>query len=161
QLQGHGLILQLDIFNFLNLLNKDWGSRDFGSTNSPGLLTRRSYVAGSCGVSAACGAASAQPVFIYNQVNQFTTQNVQSNYQMQLEVKDTLWLTGVRHDGRRKREGAPDSAPPFSVVQAPRLSFEPEAVHQVRSLGCVRDHPPRRVHPSRHPRQLGNVDARR
>ncbi len=87
QFQGHGLIVQLDIFNFLNLLNKNWGSRDFGSTNSPSLLTRRSYVAGSCGVSIACGAGSAQPVFIYNQVNQFSTQNTSSNYQMQLQVK--------------------------------------------------------------------------
>ena len=86
-LQGHDFILQLDIFNFLNLLDKNWGSRDFGSTNSPSLLTRRSYVAGSCGTSITCGAGSAQPVFIYNSVNQFNTQNTSSNYQLQLQVK--------------------------------------------------------------------------
>ncbi len=89
QLQGHGLILQLDIFNFLNLLDKNWGSRDFGSTNSPALLTRRSYVANTCPpgtISLTC----AQPVFIYNQVNQFSTQNVSSNYQLQLQVKYTF-----------------------------------------------------------------------
>jgi hypothetical protein len=90
QLQGHGLVMQLDIFNFLNLLNKNWGSRDFGSTNSPSLLTRRSYVAGSCGTSTGCGAGSAQPVYIYNSVNQFNTQNASSNYQLQLQVKYTF-----------------------------------------------------------------------
>jgi len=84
-IQGKNFILQLDIFNFLNLLNKNWGARDFGSSNSPALLTRRSYVA-------APGqplkiASGAQPVFIYNTVNQFTTQNVQSNYALQLQVK--------------------------------------------------------------------------
>ena len=83
--QGKNFILQLDIFNFLNLLNKNWGSRDFGSTNSPALLTRRSYVA-------APGqplkiVSGAQPVFIYNTVNQFTTQNASSNYALQLQLK--------------------------------------------------------------------------
>ena len=83
--QGKNFILQLDIFNFLNLLNKDWGSRDFGSSNSPALLTRRSYVA-------ATGQpvkiiSGAQPVFNYNVVNQFTTQNASSNYALQLQLK--------------------------------------------------------------------------
>jgi hypothetical protein len=83
--QGKNFILQLDIFNFLNLLNKDWGSRDFGSSNSPALLTRRSYVA-------ATGQPlkiinGAQPVFIYNTVSQFSTQNVSSNYALQLQLK--------------------------------------------------------------------------
>ena len=38
-LRGQNFIVQLDIFNFLNLLNKDWGARDFGSTNSPQILS--------------------------------------------------------------------------------------------------------------------------
>jgi outer membrane receptor protein involved in Fe transport len=84
-LGGKNLILQLDIFNFLNLLNKNWGSRDFGSTNSPGLLTRRSYVAAPGQPDKIIDGA--QPVFIYNIVNQFTTQNIQSNYALQLQVK--------------------------------------------------------------------------
>ena len=88
-IQGKNLMLQLDVFNFLNLLNKNWGSRDFGSTNSPALLTRRSYV---LGPSQAPGSAikiinGSQPVFIYNTVNQFNTQNVSSNYALQLQLK--------------------------------------------------------------------------
>jgi Carboxypeptidase regulatory-like domain len=87
--QGKNFILQLDIFNFLNLLNKNWGSRDFGSSNSPALLTRRSYV---LGPSQAPGSAikiinGSQPVFNYNVVNQFNTQNPQSNYALQLQLK--------------------------------------------------------------------------
>jgi hypothetical protein len=85
QLAGRNLILQLDIFNFLNLLNKNWGSRDFGSTNSPSLLTRRAYVAAP-GQPAKI-ASGAQPVFNYNVINQFTTQNVSSNYALQLQLK--------------------------------------------------------------------------
>ena len=84
--QGKNFILQLDIFNFLNLLNKDWGARDFGSTNSPALLTRRSYVAAGPGQPIKI-VSGAQPVFIYNTVNQFTTQNVSSNYALQLQLK--------------------------------------------------------------------------
>jgi len=87
--QGKNFILQLDIFNFLNLLNKNWGSRDFGSSNSPALLTRRSYV---LGPNQQAGAPikianGSQPVFIYNTVNQFSTQNVSSNYALQLQLK--------------------------------------------------------------------------
>ena len=36
-LHGQNFILQLDIFNFLNLLNKNWGAQDLGSSNSPSL----------------------------------------------------------------------------------------------------------------------------
>jgi hypothetical protein len=83
--QGKNFILQLDIFNFLNLLNKNWGARDFGSTNSPALLTRRSFAA-------APGQPlkiinGAQPIFIFNTINQFTTQNASSNYALQIQLK--------------------------------------------------------------------------
>jgi hypothetical protein len=84
--QGKNFILQLDIFNFLNLLNKNWGSRDFGSSNSPALLTRRSYVAAAPGQPVKI-ASGAQPVFIYNTISQFSTQNVSSNYALQLQLK--------------------------------------------------------------------------
>lgn len=83
--QGKNFIVQFDIFNFLNLLNKNWGARDFGSSNSPSLLTRRAYVV-TPGHTAKI-ADQAQPVFIYNSTNQFTTQNVQSNYTLQLQLK--------------------------------------------------------------------------
>jgi hypothetical protein len=87
--QGKNFILQLDIFNFLNLLNKNWGARDFGSSNSPALLTRRAYV---LGPSQQPGSPikiinGSQPVFNYNVVNQFNTQNPQSNYALQLQLK--------------------------------------------------------------------------
>jgi len=85
-LQGKNFIVQLDIFNFLNLLNKNWGARDFGSTNSQSLLTRRSYII-TPGHTAKV-ADQAQPQFNYNvNFNQFNTQNVQSNYVMNLQLK--------------------------------------------------------------------------
>lgn len=84
-LRGQNFILQLDIFNFLNLLNKNWGAQDLGSTFSPSLLTRRSAVA-------APGqplkfANGAQPVFIFSPFQQFNTKNPQSNYALQLQLK--------------------------------------------------------------------------
>jgi hypothetical protein len=84
-IQGKNFMVQLDVFNFLNLLNKNWGARDFGSTNSPALLTRRAYVI-TPGHTAKV-ADQAQPVFIYNSINQFNTQNVSSNYVMNLQLK--------------------------------------------------------------------------
>jgi hypothetical protein len=84
-LRAQNFILQLDIFNFLNLLNKNWGSRDFGSTNSPQILTRRSFVAAPGHTSKL--ADQAQGVFNYVSTNQFTTQNPQSNYALQLQLK--------------------------------------------------------------------------
>jgi hypothetical protein len=84
-LHGQNFILQLDIFNFLNLLNKDWGSRDFGSTNSPQILARRSFVAAPGHTSKL--ADQAQGVFNYVSTNQFNTQNPASNYALQLQLK--------------------------------------------------------------------------
>jgi hypothetical protein len=84
-LRGHNFILQLDIFNFLNLLNKNWGAQDLGSSNSPSLLARRSAVA-------APGqplkwANGAQSVFIFSPFQQFNTKNPQSNYALQMQLK--------------------------------------------------------------------------
>jgi hypothetical protein len=84
-LRGHNFILQLDIFNVLNLLNKNWGAQDLGSSNSPLLLTRRSAVA-------ATGqplkwANGAQSIFIYTPFLQFNTRNPQSNYALQMQLK--------------------------------------------------------------------------
>jgi hypothetical protein len=84
-LHGQNFILQLDIFNFLNLLNKDWGSRDFGSTNSPQILTRRAFAATPGHTSKL--ADQAQGVFNYVSTNQFITQNPQSNYALQVQLK--------------------------------------------------------------------------
>ncbi len=105
--QGKNFILQLDIFNFLNLLNKNWGSRDFGSTNSPALLTRRSYVA-------APGqpvkiTSGAQPVFNYNVVNQFNTQN--ASVELRAAAPAQVSVLKIARCQRRQT-GAPP-APPF------------------------------------------------
>jgi hypothetical protein len=84
-LHGQNFILQLDVFNFLNLLNKNWGARDFGSTNSPQPLQRRSFVAAPG--QPAKMANGAQGVFNYVSTNQFNTQNASSNYALQLQLK--------------------------------------------------------------------------
>ncbi|MDQ6769499.1 MAG: TonB-dependent receptor [Gemmatimonadota bacterium] len=84
-LRGHDLMLQLDIFNFFNLLNKNWGAQDLGSSNSPQLLTRRSYV-GVPGQPVKI-ANGAQPVFTYTPLQQFSTTNASSNYALQLQLK--------------------------------------------------------------------------
>ena len=76
-MHGQNFILQLDIFNFLNLLNKNWGAQDLGSTNSPALLSRRSF-------------NGADGVFNFNSTSQFNTQNISSNYAMQAQLKYTF-----------------------------------------------------------------------
>jgi hypothetical protein len=82
-------IFQVDVFNFLNLLNKNWGAQDIGSTNSPFLLTRRSYVQPTAGQPLKV-ASGAQPVFNYSNFNQFSTKNFQSNYALQFQLKYTF-----------------------------------------------------------------------
>jgi len=88
-IKGQNFILQLDVFNFLNLLNKSWGAQDIGSTNSPSLLTRRAWVQPTLGNPLKL-ASGAQGVFNYNIVNQFNTQNASSNYALQLQLKYTF-----------------------------------------------------------------------
>jgi hypothetical protein len=88
-IKGQNFILQLDVFNFLNLLNKNWGAQDLGSTNSPSLLTRRSWVQPDLTKQLKL-VDGAQPVFIFNQFNQFNTQNASSNYALQLQLKYTF-----------------------------------------------------------------------
>jgi len=85
-------ILQLDVFNFLNLLNKNWGGQDLGSTNSPLLLTRTGFVNGTKLATGVTG-GGAQPTFTFSPTNfatQFNTRNASSNYALQLQVKYTF-----------------------------------------------------------------------
>ncbi len=82
-------ILQVDVFNFLNLLNKNWGAQDLGSTNSPYLLNRRSYVQPTTGQPMKV-ASGATPVFNYSNFNQFNTNNAASNYALQFQLKYTF-----------------------------------------------------------------------
>jgi hypothetical protein len=84
-LHGHDMMLQLDVFNFFNLLNKNWGAQDLGSINSQTLLFRRSFV-GVPGQPVKM-ANGAQGVFNYSPAQQFSTQNPQSNYALQLQLK--------------------------------------------------------------------------
>ncbi|HEY8851300.1 MAG TPA: hypothetical protein VIM36_03900, partial [Gemmatimonadaceae bacterium] len=77
---------QLDIFNFLNLLNKKWGAQDLGSSFSPSLLTRRSTVQNTAGQPLKW-ANGAQSVFIFSPFQQFNTKNPQSNYALQMQLK--------------------------------------------------------------------------
>jgi hypothetical protein len=88
-LHGQNFVLQLDVFNFLNLLNKNWGAQDLGSTNSPTLLTRRTWIQPTAGQPLKL-ASGAQPVFNYTPVSQFTNKNAQSNYALQLQLKYTF-----------------------------------------------------------------------
>jgi hypothetical protein len=88
-LSGHNLILQLDVFNFLNLLNKKWGAQDFGSSNSPTLVTRRTWVQPTAGAPLKL-ASGAQGVFNFTPFQQFSTKNVSSNYALQLQLKYTF-----------------------------------------------------------------------
>jgi Carboxypeptidase regulatory-like domain len=84
-LRGHNFILQLDIFNFLNLLNKKWGAQDLGSSNSPSLVSRGSAVARPGGTLK--WADGAQSVFRFSPFQQFNTKNAPSNYALQMQLK--------------------------------------------------------------------------
>lgn len=89
----HNFIVQLDVFNFLNFLNKEWGSQDIGSSNSPSLLTRSGFFGGTKMATNAPTGGSAQPIFQFNPANfatQFNTNNASSNYSLQLQLKYTF-----------------------------------------------------------------------
>ena len=83
------VIVQLDMFNFLNLLNKNWGAQDLGSTNSPTILSRSTWVQPTAGqpLNLRNGAV---PVFRYANPAQFNTKNAASNYALQLQLKYTF-----------------------------------------------------------------------
>lgn len=78
------LTVQLDIFNFANFINRDWGqvrSVGFGGVFPP--LNYASKEAGSM-----VGATGARARFTWNPTYQFSnSQNVASNYRMQLSIR--------------------------------------------------------------------------
>jgi hypothetical protein len=88
-LSGHNAIIQLDVFNLLNLLNKNWGSQLLGSTNSPTLVTRRTWIQPTVGQPLKL-ASGAQPVFNFTPFTTFKTTNASSNYALQIQVKYTF-----------------------------------------------------------------------
>ncbi|MDB4880505.1 MAG: putative oar protein, partial [Gemmatimonadetes bacterium] len=82
--RGQNFLVQLDIFNFLNLLNRNWGAQDLGSSNSPTILTRQSFTPGTL-------ANGAQGLYRFNPTfSQFNTQNASSNYSLQMQLKYTF-----------------------------------------------------------------------
>jgi hypothetical protein len=100
-IRGQNLILQVDVFNFLNLLNKSWGAQSLGSSNSPLLLTRTGFLLNGVAVAgqkmavtdgngAAVTNGGAQGTFTFNPNNfatQFNTRNASSNYALQVQLK--------------------------------------------------------------------------
>jgi hypothetical protein len=80
---GQRASLQLDVFNFLNMLNQNWGlNRQSVSPGLPGtfLLTRSGTVSPNT--------AAAQGIFTFNtSTTRFSTQRAESNYRMQLSLR--------------------------------------------------------------------------
>lgn len=85
-LHAENIILQVDVFNFLNILNSRWGSQNFGAnTNDPQPLSRNRFTG------PATLAGGAQGVFTFNpSFSLWNTQNVSSNYRLQAQIKYTF-----------------------------------------------------------------------
>lgn len=80
------VILQIDAFNVLNLINKNWGAYPSGaSTNDPFILIRQTFVGGNDLRTGAQAAFRYSPNF-----NLTTTQNASSNYRLQAQLKYTF-----------------------------------------------------------------------
>lgn len=85
-LHAENIIVQVDVFNFLNLLNQRWGSQNFAAnTNDPQPLSRNSFTG------PATIATGAQGVFTFNpNFSLWNAQNVSSNYRLQAQIKYTF-----------------------------------------------------------------------
>lgn len=78
------LTLQLDIFNFANFINRDWGK--FRNVGFGGVIPPLNYVSKEAG--SMVGPSGARPRFTWNPTYQFANeQNVASNYRMQFSVR--------------------------------------------------------------------------
>ncbi|MEJ7811237.1 MAG: TonB-dependent receptor [Gemmatimonadaceae bacterium] len=88
--RGQNVSVQLDVFNFANLLNKKWGSaptlnRVFqpDANSSVALLTHVAQTTGS-----ALGSSGSQGIFTFNpNLRTTNTDNLASNYQVQFQVR--------------------------------------------------------------------------
>jgi hypothetical protein len=80
-IRGQSLTLELGIFNFLNLINDNWGQVSTATGNSTAyLLTTVGQTAGTIETS--------QPIFQYTTNNpEFTSDTLGSNYQIQLSLR--------------------------------------------------------------------------
>jgi hypothetical protein len=75
--------LELSVFNFLNLLNKNWGEQPSAGFGSQAILTYRSKQSGSM-----VGPDGALPIFTFDpQYRRFLSDNIFSNYQIQAQVR--------------------------------------------------------------------------
>jgi hypothetical protein len=83
--QGHTLALQVDVFNFTNLLNKEWGQVALapGLNSNVPLLTHVGQTS-----EALAGSNGSQGIFQFS-LNQerYNTQNLASNYQIQVSLR--------------------------------------------------------------------------
>jgi len=72
--------LQLDVFNFLNLLNKNWGLQQTPGTSPITLLSSAGFAGGN--------ALTGRPQYRFNpNYKAYFSNNLQSNYQMQFQMK--------------------------------------------------------------------------
>lgn len=72
--------LQLDVINFLNLLNRDWGERPSAGFGSQSLLTYRTKTGTTL--------LNGQSVYTFDPTyTQFFANNIASNYQLQLQLR--------------------------------------------------------------------------
>jgi carboxypeptidase family protein len=84
---GHSLSAELGVFNFLNLLNRQWGEQPLLPSQPP--IALLDHVAQTPG--ALAGASGSQGVFTFDPGTQrFTRDNLASGYQMQLGVRYTF-----------------------------------------------------------------------
>lgn len=84
---SQNLTLQVDVFNFLNMLNKQWGLQAYGGTQSPyDLLTYRGRTAPPAGQTATF--FNTQPTWSFDpNYKKFTSTNLSSNYQIQFQIR--------------------------------------------------------------------------
>lgn len=85
---GQRVSVQLDVFNFLNLLNKNWGQQAFTYSDVT-LLYGGNVLANSNGSLIAGSANETQPLYQFTPGAQpkFNFNNIESNYQMQLSFR--------------------------------------------------------------------------
>jgi hypothetical protein len=78
--------VQLDIFNFLNLLNKDWGERTFIDPQVTALAFRG--LTNATGSLIAGAATPTQPIYRFTVgQSRYSFNNIDSNYQLQLSLR--------------------------------------------------------------------------
>lgn len=86
QLWAQNLTFQVDVFNFLNLLNKEWGEQTFAGEPPVSLLDYTGRTGSSNTPSSTL--LNSQPIFGFNpQYRRFFSENLASNYQVQLQLK--------------------------------------------------------------------------